>query len=354
MAEILSQSQIDMLLSSLTGGGAGAAGAGDADAAGGDAAPGGLAKDAASQKKVKEYDFRSPKLFTREQLKLLYSIYENYARIVSSFITGMLQTYCLVEIVEVEEQQYYEFNNALPDSVLVGLLDFDVKDDDMDENLVLMEMSKDIGFTAIDRFLGGVGIPIEDDREYTEIEITLIEHLFKGMIGLMKNVWADHLEIAPRLMKIETNSRILQGISADENVVIVVMSILVNETQGKLTLCIPAVTLDTMFKKKALMSKRNQRKGDALTEAQRRAGIINEINKTDLEVTAVLGHTTVMSEELVKLEIGDVILLNKPENSLVDLLVEGSLWFRGELGLHNKKKAVAIRELHKKGSESTL
>lgn len=64
----------------------------------------------------------------------------------------------------------------------------------------------------------------------------------------MKNVWFDYLEISPHLLKLETNARILQGISADENVVIVVMNIMVNETQGKLNICIPAVTLDTMFK----------------------------------------------------------------------------------------------------------
>ena len=251
MAEILSQSQIDMLLNSLLNS--------DEDSGGGDEAAGGggggeaaAAVDPKTAKKVKEYDFRSPKIFTREQLKLLYTIYENYCRIVSSHITANLQTYVGVEIVEVEEQQYYEYNNALPDSVLCGLIDFDVRDEESiaTGNLVIMEMSKDIGFSCIDRFLGGEGKPLENDREYTEIELSILEHLFKGMIGLMKNVWADHLEINPKLVKMETNSRILQGISADENVVIVVMMVTINETQGKLTLCIPADTLNIMFKKR--------------------------------------------------------------------------------------------------------
>ena len=112
MAEILSQSQIDELLSTLTRK---------------RRKPTPFPMLAA---KVKEYDFRSPKHYTREQLKLLLSIYENYARIVSSYATGILQTYCLVEIVEVEEQRYYEFNNALPDSVLMGVVDLTVKETD--------------------------------------------------------------------------------------------------------------------------------------------------------------------------------------------------------------------------------
>lgn len=331
MSEILSQSQIDSLLSSLTSG---------------------LKEiespEQTSGKKIKDYDFRSPKLFTREQLKLLYSIYENYARILSSYITGILQTYTLVEIIEVEEQQYYEFNNALPDSVLMGVVDFAVKEDHSEEDLVLLDFSKDIGFCCIDRLLGGVGKPLEVDREYTEIELGILEHLQKGMVNLMKNVWIDYLEVAPRLLKLETNARILQGISADENVVIVVMNIMVNETQGKMNICIPAVTLDTLFKMKNALSKRKERRGDQLTDAQRRADIMREISESELEITGILGTIDVLSRDLIDLEVGDIIKLNKRENTLVELAVGETVWFRGEMGSYNKKRAVSIRETIKR------
>lgn len=358
MAEILSQSQIDMLLNSLLSSDDSAEGDAAADGGGG----GGGSSDNATPigsnkaKKVKEYDFRSPKIFTREQLKLLYTIYENYCRIVSSHITANLQTYTAVEIVEVEEQQYYEYNNALPDSVLVGLIDFDVKDEDniATDNLIIMEMSKDIGFCCIDRFLGGEGKPLADDREFTEIELSVLEHLFKGMVALMKNVWADHLDIAPKLTKMETNSRILQGISADENVVIVVMMITLNDTQGKLTLCIPASTLNIMFKKREAMSKRRERRGDQRTEEIRRERIESQIHESDLTLTGILGEVTVMSKDIVELQVGDIIMLNKPDNSHVDLAVEETVWFKGELGIYNKKKSILIKEKIRRGSDSAI
>lgn len=335
MAEILSQSQIDSLLNSLT------SGVKEIET-----------PEHGNTKKVKDYDFRSPKLFTREQLKLLFSIYENYARILSSYITGILQTYSLVEIIEVEEQHYYEFNNALPDSVLVGVIDFAVKDGEGDEDLVFMGLSKDIGFCSIDRLLGGTGKPLEMDREYTEIELGILDYLIKGIVNLMKNVWFDYIEITPKLMKLETNSRILQGISADENVVIVVMNILINDTQGKINICIPAVTLDMLFKKKNAQSKKNLRRGDQFTEAQRRADIISEISKTDLEIKGVLGSIDVLSKDLIDLEVGDIIKMNIDKNSLVELVVENATWFRGEMGSYNKKRAISIKETLMRGSDS--
>lgn len=334
MAEILSQSQIDSLLSSLI------SGKDEPETA--NPSPG---------KKVKDYDFRRPKLFTREQLKHLFGIYENYARLVSSHITGILQTYSLVEIIEVEEQQYYEFNNALPDSVLMGLIDFDIKDSEDEEDLVIMDISKEVGFSCFDRLLGGSGKPLKEDREFTEIEIGVMEYFYRGMINLMKNVWFDYLEISPRLMKIETNSRILQGIGTDDNVVIIVMSIKVNESQGKINICIPATTLDMLFKKKMSQTKKNIKRGDQLAEEKRRLNIINEIRKTELEVKGVLGDVEVLTQDIYELEIGDIIKLNKPANSMVDVVVNDEVWFRGEMGDYKKKRAIQIIELNERGSE---
>ncbi|MGI6727454.1 MAG: flagellar motor switch protein FliM [Anaerovoracaceae bacterium] len=333
MSEILSQSQIDNLLDSLIGGG-------NAEIEN---------TEDTIDKKIKKYDFRSPKLFTREQLKLLFSMYENYARILSSHITGVLQNYTHLEIVSIEEQQYYEFNNALPDSVLMGLIDFNINDDD--ENMVIMDFSKEIGFCVIDRLLGGVGKPLANDREYTEIEIGILEYFIKSIVHLMKNIWSDYIELTPKLTKIETNSRILQGISTEENVVIIVMDILMNETQGKINICIPADTLNILFKKKAAQTKKNIRKTDQMTEAQRRADILNSISETKLEIKGVLGSMDVLSHELVNLEVGDVIKLHKPVNSLVDVMIGDTTWFRGEVGCLNKKKAIAIKETLKKGSD---
>ncbi|MDD2294330.1 MAG: flagellar motor switch protein FliM [Eubacteriales bacterium] len=333
MAEILSQNQIDSLLGTLI------SGVKEAEAV----AP-------EPDIRVKAYDFRSPKLFTREQLKILFSIYENYAKILSSHVTGVLQTYTHVEIVNIEEQHYSEFNNALPDSVLIGMIDLSTDEEDED-GLMIMNISKEIGFCSIDRLLGGVGKTLENDREYTDIELGILEYFIKGMVHLMKNVWLDFLELTPKLMKLETNSRILQGVGADENVIIVVMNILINDTYGKINICIPAVTLDNLFKKKNAQTKKNVRKADQLTEAQRKADIIHAIHETDLELKGILGTVELLSHELINLEVGDIIKLHKPANALVDLMVEETTWFRGEMGAFHKKRAIAIKEKLERGSD---
>ena len=76
MAEVLSQSQIDALLN--------AARNGEMDLA--------AKAESSSEKKYRKYDFYSPRKFTKDRLKMLSGIFENYTRIINSRINGLLHT----------------------------------------------------------------------------------------------------------------------------------------------------------------------------------------------------------------------------------------------------------------------
>ncbi|MDR1961482.1 MAG: flagellar motor switch protein FliM, partial [Gracilibacteraceae bacterium] len=155
MAEILSQSQIDELLKSLSSG----------------ETP---IEEDDTKIRVKEYDFRSPKRFTREQLKIIDSIYQNFSRRLASYLSGVLRVYCEAEVLQIEEQKYYEYSNALADSVLIGNFNINYPEDDkIEDQLLLMELSKTVSFSIIDRMLGGSGEGYNYMRDYTEIELTI-------------------------------------------------------------------------------------------------------------------------------------------------------------------------------------
>ena len=108
MAEILSQSEIDELLSALDSGEFNVTE---------------IQKDI-EEKKVKLYDFRRPNKFAKDQLRTMQVIYEIYSRLMASYLSGILRTFCQAEVISVEPQTYYEFINSLPDPVVLGILDF--------------------------------------------------------------------------------------------------------------------------------------------------------------------------------------------------------------------------------------
>ena len=330
MAEVLSQKQIDELLGSLK--------SGDVDFK--------EIEEQTTSKKIKEYDFMSPKKFTREQFKLLDSVFDNFARMFSLHLTSMLRTSCQMEVLQIEEEEFREFNNALSDNVLVGVISIRNDECKIEDKPILLEMSRPISFSIMDRLLGGNGEGYIIERNYTEIEIALLEFLFKQVVTLMKNAWSNYYEIEHTLNMIETNSRMIQMIQPDESVAIVVVEIALKNLKGNVNICLPAASLEEIFKAFNSKYTKSPKKGNAETDRQRKDYILQNLKTSPLTISAILGKAEITLQDILTMQSGDIIPLNTQasENSII-VKVEDTPWFTGGLGVKKKNYAVRINDI---------
>ena len=102
MADVLSQSQIDALLKSMS-----------ADAPAQETKTESVQPLSPEEKNYIKYDFFSPRKFTKEKMKILRSVFENYARILTSQINGIFRVMTDITVLDVQERRYYEYVNAL-------------------------------------------------------------------------------------------------------------------------------------------------------------------------------------------------------------------------------------------------
>ncbi|WMJ78607.1 MULTISPECIES: flagellar motor switch protein FliM [unclassified Sedimentibacter] len=325
MAEILSQSQIDELLNNLN--------SGDVN----------IQELEAADKKIKEYDFRSPKKITKETIKLLKGIYENYCRMLTSRLTSMLRLMCDVSVEQVEESIFHEYNNALDDYVLMGLIDVEYPDDTKADNQILMEISKPLSFVIIDRLLGGSGEEYDNIRDYTDIELSLLNNMIKQLVKMMGSTWESTLQIETNLSKIETNSRFIQSINYNDSVVIVVLNVTLNQSSGKITICVPLNILEEILKKASIISKSMNKKSEQSIEEQKSA-IMDSLRSSKLTITGILGKSNATLQDIVNMQVGDLIILDKSINSDVDVNVDGEKWFEGKWGTRKNKGAIKINK----------
>lgn len=323
MADVLTQAQIDEMLKSVAMG----------------AEP---VVTKTEETKVKEYDFRAPKKFTKEQIKILEGIFENYARLLSSYLTGKLRLYCRVSLVNIEEQRYNEFNNALPDYVVMGMVDLGIKNDEISETDVIVQVSNPVTYTMIDRLLGGKGEYSDTSRDFTEIEITIMTDVMKSFADLLKEPWMSHIDLEPRLIGIETNSRVVQTIGHEDTVIIVALEVEINNQKSIVSVCIPAINLDEIMSKFIPRYSGTRRKTDASREQERRDSIMTGISTTDLVVKAVLGEINLDMYEVLTLQVNDVIPLDKKISENILVRVGERDWCDGKLGTYNNKKAIMI------------
>ncbi len=279
---------------------------------------------------------------TKEQIKVLNGIFENYSRLLSSYLTGLLRLYCKVSLVQIEEQRYHEFNNALSDYVMMGMVDMGVEHDEIDETTIIYGISNPITFAMIDRLLGGKGECIDENRDFTEIEINLMWNVVAHMIELLKDPWTNYIEINPTLTSVETNSRVVQAIGPDEVAVIVVLEVEINEVTNIISVCMPAINLENIMARFSGRSGKNAKRYDENKDTQRRNTILGGVKETPLEIKAILSETQIDMYDILNLQVNDVIPLNMNIDSNVILKVGGTAWFDGKLGVKNKRKAVKI------------
>jgi len=347
MAEVLSQSQIDALLNSLSGGGdEPEANTGDSTPATSVAAGTAAVDDFEKTKKDKKYDFYAPKKFTKDRLKLLKSIFDNYSRIASSQMNSLYRVSSEVEVLTAEEQRYYEFSNALGETDVITLINTTLPDYSKNPPIIL-HISPSIALSMIDRMLGGNGTNLPDNitsYTYTDIELVLYRRVVKYLIPILKDTWAGHIRIGFDFDRVEENPSMFSGVSVDETIVIIALNVdMGNDINGQITLCFPGGLLSSIFSimdKNKMISLDNEDNKD-LTRAE----IMDSIKESILDVSARLGQVEVNLSDIYSLQEGDIINLFKPKDSLVDVYVDRQHWFAGKLGVMNKNLAVEIDQV---------
>ena len=323
MAEVLSQSQIDALLA--------AAMSGTQDLA-----------QAKEEKKFQKYDFRSPRKYTKERLKMLNGVFENYAKVLNTRINALARATCEVEVDTVDEQRYYEFSNALIDGEVVTLAHLELAGE-TEETPVIIVATPSIMVSLIDRLMGGNG-DVEDDLPsdytYTDLDLSLYQNLMTDFIGIMGGSWENYLHLDFRFDRIEANPTLVQLIGFEETVIMVSLDINFSNSSGRLDICLPDAVLSKIFteinKGSAMLRKEREDHSDE---------IYSHLRSSNLEITAELGRTALQLKDIYNLSVGDVIDMNIKKDSAVSLKIGGREWFTGLMGVHDKRLAVKIRDV---------
>ena len=326
MAEALSQSQIDELLQRMRSGNV-------------DEVP------ASEESKVKEYDFTSPKKFTKEQMRSLSTLYENYSRILSVYLTGILRDVIEVEVTQIEEQRYFEYNNALPDSTLVAMVGFESEGKEYDGSTLMIQLPTQLGYHIVDRLMGGSSPPLSPERDFTEIEAALIKMVLTNITKYMQEAWSNFFTLNTVLRSVETNGRLLQAYSQQDIVVIVSMEVKDESFSGFVNVCMPAENLEEIIDSFSAKYSHGSRNQDAEKEKHKKNLMLGYLNDSGLEVEAVLDTFQMNLSDVAALQPGDVIALNKKIDSDITVNIENTLWCTARLGEVDEKKALKIVDI---------
>lgn len=325
MAEVLSQSQIDALLNSMQD----------------DTGDKTEKKAVKKEQNYRKYDFYSPKKFTKDKIRVIKGIYDNYSRIASSQLNSILRMNCEMDVISVEEQRYNEFSNALNENDIMMQASLSFPDDSKYPPM-LFYINQLLMINMIDRMLGGEGGEEELDSSYsyTEIELSLYQNIMHYIISVTKDAWSNYISIDVNKLRLEENPSLFQEISMDETVAIVIINVNMQSVEGTIRICIPGNMLTGIF---SIMEKRKNVEGAYDNGIENARDIIHSsLRESTLMVKAQLAQASVSLSDIYNLKVGDVLDLNKPKDDTVLLYVEEQPWFEGNLGAYKRNVAIKI------------
>jgi flagellar motor switch protein FliM len=248
---------------------------------------------------------------------------------------------CQVDVINSEAVAYSEFSNALSNPILLGIIDFSPL-----KGSIVMDMSVNIGYAIIDRLLGGKGETIDKERDFSEIELAIIEKILVICIDLLIEPWKNVVELKPRLEKIETNSQFAQVISPTEVIALVTLNLKIGPVEGLLNICIPYICIEPIMDK--LNTKYWFSTMQDTNEEIYREIIEKRINDSIIPIRGILGKTKISLNDFINLQKGDIIKLNTKINSDIEVMVGGIKKFNGKPGLYEGKNSIQVTSIIRK------
>lgn len=322
MADVLSQSEIDALLSALSTG---------------ELEPDQVVNEE-DKHKVKIYDFKSPQKFSKDHIRTLELIHDNFARIISNYLTAQVRKTVRVKIETVEQVTYEEFIHSVQNPTIMTMFKMPPL-----TGSVLFETNPQFAFQIIDILLGGTGERVTISKEFSDIDKNIMRQVNSGILQNLVLAWEDILHVEPEVEGLETNPAINQTLAPNEPVALIVFSVEMGKSNTFINLCIPYLSIEKVLDKLVVQYWFRNESDELADEARHKLEV--GLLPVEVEVYADLGGTTLSVDDFLKLSRGDIIKLDSQYKKPIKIFIEDQEHYYGKPGTVGKNLGVTVLDV---------
>jgi flagellar motor switch protein FliM len=320
MTEVLSQEEIDQLLTAINAG---------------DTEPEDI-KPVADTRKIKIYDFKRPDKFSKEQIRTISMMHDTFARLTTTVLSAQLRSMIHVHVASVDQLTYEEFIRSIPTPTTLAIINMDPL-----KGNAILEIDPAVTFSIIDRLFGGTGEGTKSQHELTDIEAAVMEGIIVKILGNMREAWTQVIDLRPRLGQIDTNPQFAQIVPPSDMVVLVTLETKVNDVEGMINFCIPYLTIEPIIGKLSTQFWFSTVHRGATPENLN--VLKDKLATVDINVVAEIGTINIPIQDVLSLRVGDVVrLYNTKVGDPYSLSIGNKTKFLCRPGVIGKKMAVQI------------
>ena len=321
MTEVLSQDEIDQLLTAIS--------TGDSEADD--------FKPVSDTRKIKIYDFKRPDKFSKEQLRTVSNMHETFARLTTTALSAQLRSMAHVHVASVDQLTYEEFIRSIPTPTTLAVVNMDPL-----KGNAILEIDPTITFCMIDRLFGGRGVTSSNkNRDLTDIEQSVMEGIIVRILANMREAWTQVIDLRPRLGQIETNPQFAQIVPPTEMVVLITLETKVGDEEGMMNFCIPYLTIEPIISKLSSQFWFSSVRRSSTT--QYLGTLTEKLSTVDMDIVAEIGSISLPVRDVLALQVGDIVrLTNTRVGDPLTLGVGSKKKFYCQPGVVGKKMAIQV------------
>ncbi len=318
MDKVLTQEEIDALLSGLEGGEV-------------DTTP-----EPPKEEGVRPFDFRHYSVSTRIKIPGFEVINEHLARGLRMGFSTILREIVEVNSEPIQMERFRDFLNRIPVPTSIHIFRLEPL-----RGQALLVIDAPLVFAFVERFLGGGErklIKVEG-REFTTIEQRLIRRVVDHIFQELERAWKGIQPVKAKYVRGEVNPQFARVLQPEEIVVVCNFEVDIEGITGKIAFCYSFGTLQPI-KSKLYAPYQVEETTDPYWQKQ----LEEIVFSAEVELKTYLGHASLKVRDLLSLEPGDVLVLEEKVDEPLTVTIEGLPKIRGELGVYRKYKAVRVQE----------
>ncbi len=319
MAKILSQEEIDALLSNVSG-------------------ESFEEVEEKPRQKISLYDFKHPNLVSKEQMRLLETIHEGICRNFGVFLSAQLRMIVEMNLLAIDQIMYSEFVMSIaPPSCIY------VCKPDNPASYFVLEMNPQLAIFIVERLFGGPGSPVTEARPISIIEQKVMSRVIDRLVVELSKNWGQITQFNTTVERFESNPEFVQIVPSSEPVVVVSMEIKIHGHSTLMNICYPYMWISNIVSSPEVQERILF--GSQESSEEERNLIEENLLLTPANLSVMLGKTKISVKDFLNLQVGDVIQLKNRTDHLLPVYVNKKHAFNAVIGLRKKRLALRIESI---------
>jgi len=322
LSQVLSQSEVDALLSAVSDNRIDGVEGGEEDSL---------------KSGVVQYDLANQDRIIRGRMPTLDIIHDRFIRLFRVTLSNSLRKMANLSVNSTGPLKFSEFMNSLPLPSCLNILRLDPL-----RGAAVMVIESKLLYALVDSFFGGNDVPYTkiEGKDFTQIEIKIARRVVLSAIDDLEKAWEPVYPLKIGYSRTEINPQFVAVVPPSDVVIATTFDVELEKVSGTIKIVIPYATLEPIKSKLSVGFQSEQLEVDFIWINR----IKEQIMKTSANILVKLGDANIQVRDLMHLEPGDIIQLNTDATLPLEVLCEGIPKFKGVPGILRGNRAIRITE----------